>query len=58
MILDCSCASDFQDREYGRHRRVHTPGKYAAGQQTFTCTVCGTKRTVPVKSPEGQPKGL
>ena len=37
MIISCSCASSFQDAEYGKGRRVANQG-----ERGFTCTVCGT----------------
>lgn len=40
-VLSCSCKSDFQDKEYGNHQRLHTVGK-----DFYTCTVCGNKKVV------------
>lgn len=37
-IKKCTCQHDFQDRVYGKGKRVHTVG----GKGT-TCTVCGKK---------------
>ena len=49
MIMPCTCKNEFQDRAYGRGRRVHNPCKFeksgnvGGGQR---CTVCGdVKRT-------------
>jgi len=40
-ILDCVCESDYQDKRYGKGKRVHNPGK----ENKYTCTVCGRKES-------------
>lgn len=36
-ILSCGCTHEFQDKTYGRNKRLHSP--MANGQ--WKCTVCG-----------------
>lgn len=38
IILPCSCNHEFQDRRYGKGKRVHNQGAKT------TCTVCGVKK--------------
>ena len=43
-IMQCSCQSDFQDREYGKGMRVFNEiGKDQRGG--YRCTVCGKEVT-------------
>lgn len=44
MIINCVCASKYQDEKYGRGKRVHT-----VGFKEYRCTVCG--RTAPRPDP-------
>jgi hypothetical protein len=37
-IESCDCKSEYQDRMYGKGKRVKNEGK-----DKVTCTVCGTK---------------
>lgn len=39
MILTCRCKHEFQDKRYGKHKRVHTP--LAKTHGAYRCTVCG-----------------
>ena len=38
-ILDCVCASEYQDKRYGKGKRVHNPCKRPSGVG-YRCTVC------------------
>jgi hypothetical protein len=38
-IKTCNCEHSFQDKVYGKQKRVHTVGK-----SNITCTVCGKKK--------------
>ena len=35
--LPCVCAHEYQDKRYGKGRRLHNPAK----NKTWRCTVCG-----------------
>lgn len=39
-ILECVCAHEYQDKVYGKWKRVHNPR--AGG--VYVCTVCGRER--------------
>jgi hypothetical protein len=39
MVLTCKCVHDYQDRTYGKGRRLHTERKSG-----YRCTVCGNLR--------------
>lgn len=41
IVLKCTCEHEFQDRIYGKFRRVHNLGKIFA-----FCTVCGDKKRI------------
>jgi len=44
-ILKCTCSHEFQDKKYGRGRRVHNPTSRGTGSdQVFRCTVCLNER--------------
>ena len=43
-ILKCTCKSAYQDKRYGKDKRVHNVGG-ATGSRTYRCTVCATSRT-------------
>jgi hypothetical protein len=43
MILTCRCKHEFQDKLYGKHRRVHNPMAKTPG--AYRCTVCGAETT-------------
>jgi len=55
MILSCNCKSEFQDKTYGKNKRVKNPAKKAGG---YRCTVCGVvdKSTIPTKDEKGKIK--
>ena len=38
-IKPCACKSTYQDKHYGKDKRVHNIGK-----KKTTCTVCGTAK--------------
>lgn len=42
MIKRCRCANDYQDKRYGKGKRIHNPlGKDRTGRAGgFRCTVC------------------
>lgn len=46
-ILPCSCEHEFQDKRYGKKKRLHNKanGNSVAGNSdAWTCTVCGKKK--------------
>lgn len=40
-VAKCNCKHAWQDRRYGKGKRVHNK----MGTGTFRCTVCGNTRT-------------
>lgn len=42
MIIRCSCKHTYQDKKYGKNRRVANRCgiKGSGGKSTFRCTVC------------------
>ena len=38
-VLKCHCASDFQDKKYGKGKRLHN-----ATVKGYRCTVCGQSK--------------
>lgn len=41
IIKECSCMHEFQDKLYGKRKRVHNAlKKGSGGQQKYRCTVC------------------
>lgn len=40
-VHSCDCESEFQDREYGKGKRMFTVGK---DHKKLTCTVCGKQK--------------
>jgi len=43
-ILVCNCDHVFQDKRYGKKRRLMNPIKWGKTNE-FRCTVCGKTRT-------------
>lgn len=43
-ILPCSCKDEFQDKHYGKGRRVHNMGGKGKKQDIAYCTVCADKK--------------
>lgn len=43
MIITCNCASEFQDKEYGKNKRVANLKKDVT---KCKCTVCGKEHQV------------
>ena len=41
IILQCTCEFDFQDKKYGKQKRLHTVSKKF---EQARCTVCGSKK--------------
>lgn len=43
MIINCTCSHEFQDREYGKGRRVGNKirKKDPLEKTKYRCTVCG-----------------
>ena len=39
MVKRCDCKHEFQDKRYGKRKRVHN----ACGNGGYRCTVCGKK---------------
>ena len=40
IVLSCDCNNEFQDKEYGKNKRLHT-----LGLKGKVCTVCGKIKT-------------
>lgn len=43
-ILKCGCPSEYQDKVYGRNRRVHNMAGDARGTRMWRCTGCSRVR--------------
>lgn len=43
VIKICNCEHVYQDKRYGKKRRVHNPTRGRVGK-TFRCTVCGKEQ--------------
>ncbi len=41
MIIKCTCENKYQDKKYGKGKRVHNP---LQGGKTNRCTVCKVER--------------
>ncbi len=39
-IKDCDCKHEYQDKMYGKGKRVHTPMKAGNKEGKYRCTVC------------------
>jgi hypothetical protein len=52
-ILNCTCVHDYQDKRYGKNRRVHNAKKSKAGGIEYGCTVCGMVHNY---TPQSTPK--
>jgi len=39
-ILSCTCDHDYQDKKYGKGRRVHNQVQSQPGNEKYRCTVC------------------
>lgn len=46
MILICTCEHEYQDKKYGKGKRVHTLTQKGTAKEdpVFRCTVCGKER--------------
>jgi len=46
-ILTCiaKCKHEYQDKRYGKGKRVHNLKVKGTGTQEYTCTVCRKERT-------------
>jgi len=40
-VRPCTCPHAFQDKEYGKGKRLHNIGGKSVTDRTYTCTVCG-----------------
>jgi hypothetical protein len=43
MILKCTCKNEYQDKEYGKNKRVHNRTEKVEGKM-YRCTVCSSER--------------
>lgn len=43
-IMLCSCIHEFQDKKYGKGRRLHNKIKSGNNDEKFRCTVCLKER--------------
>ena len=41
MIIKCNCEHKFQDKEYGKGKRLATPTSKSKTEIIWRCTVCG-----------------
>jgi hypothetical protein len=39
--LSCTCVNEYQDKKYGKGKRVFNKGKREGETAYFKCTVCG-----------------
>ena len=50
MIKKCNCTHKYQDKKYGKNKRVHnkigSSGKFETTSKNYRCTVCGDKKTI------------
>lgn len=50
VVMPCVCQHAFQDKEYGRGKRLHNPvkkgGKSEKEATNARCTVCGSEKTI------------
>jgi hypothetical protein len=46
--LSCTCTNEYQDKRYGKGRRVHNKGKREGESAYYKCTVCGKETKVHV----------
>jgi len=44
-IIICSCEHSYQDKVYGKYKRLHNKGKSKSGTEVWVCTVCGNRRS-------------
>lgn len=49
MIHVCTCKHEWQDKTYGKWKRVHNPGP-PGPQFNIKCTVCENKKIINTKS--------
>ncbi len=47
MIISCSCKSDYQDRAFGKGKRVHNPINKNKGGEMYRCTICKRENKAP-----------
>jgi len=46
MIKDCKCEHEYQDKRYGKNKRVHNElAKEKNSVVKYRCTVCGEVKT-------------
>lgn len=43
-ILKCTCNHKFQDKKYGKKKRVHNRIKVNTAVPGYRCTVCGDEK--------------
>lgn len=43
MILECTCKHEFQDKQYGKNKRVMN--EMTKAESHYRCTVCKKERT-------------
>lgn len=44
MILSCKCKHDYQDKQYGKGKRVMNSCAKDPTGKTYRCTVCSTEK--------------
>jgi len=44
IIMLCSCEHEYQDKKYGKYRRIFNSTKKNKIIQSWRCTVCGHEK--------------
>lgn len=44
MIKVCNCKHEFQDKKYGKGKRVFNSGAGKGSDSKYKCTVCGKEK--------------
>ena len=44
MIKSCTCQHDYQDKKYGKGKRVHNKITKSDKNLNWRCTVCGKEK--------------
>lgn len=43
-IRACDCEQEFQDKKYGKGKRIHNEAKGKTGTKAWRCTGCGVRK--------------
>jgi hypothetical protein len=44
VVLNCTCQHEWQDKKYGKGKRLFNQMKISSGQKKYKCTVCGREQ--------------